>query len=57
LHYMLRALLSHPTILLRIGNILEIKRIITIGELRAMLPDPPELLGTYTKEEFRTFII
>jgi len=55
--YMLRALLSHPTILLRIGNILEIKRIITIGELRAMLPDPPELLGTYTKEEFRTFII
>ena len=57
LHYMLRALLSHPTILLRIGNILEIKRIITIRELRAMLPDPPEYLGTYPSEVLKTFFL
>ena len=57
LHYMLRALLSHPTVILRIGTILEIKRIITIGEIRAMLPDPPEYIGTYPPEVLRTFFL
>ena len=55
--YLLHVILSRPTILLKVGNLIQIKRIITIREIRAMLPDPPEYLGTYAIEDFRTFIL
>jgi arylsulfatase A-like enzyme len=40
-----------------IRDLIQIKRIITIREIRAMLPDPPEYLGTYPSEVLRTFFL
>jgi hypothetical protein len=34
-----------------------VRRIASIGYIRSLLPDPPEYIGTYDSEIFRTFIL